>query len=1116
MKRTNLILGIAAASLVAMTSQQASALKYSQTSQLAQGKWVKIGIPDNGIYELSYDQLKDMGFDDPAKVSLWGEGGVMYPLSFVSEEGERLIPDQMEQVPMWHNDNRVYFYAKGPENIAWSPQSINAGGAYVNNCLNIYTKQGIYFLSDSATPITMSEYGQRGAGASTITTAFAYAYHEVDLTQGGSNSGRTFWGEDFLKAPGNKMTFTLPTPGAVKADGGLAANFMASSTASSRVTYTVDGTSVNSTIAMSTSGVFHQDAYTRMFGLQYAGGAEATIQVGWMGSRPSKELFMDYLLLTYQRSMDFAADEKQFFVSANVRPGMELVVPAGAQVWDVTDPYAPVVQVADANGRVQQNVSDMRSFLFFKTGVEQKHPVVLGAIDNQDIRKEAIALNPDFVILTTSQFKEQAEELAEFHRQNEGLHVYVADVYKLYNEFSAGRPDPMAYRNFLRLLYELPGSRLKAVMSYGRQRSDLRFVGGGTPTEAVIVFQGYESRRAANCQALIDAYGMLGDTYPSEDRLTYAHMDIAVGIAPLEDETEAHRYNAKLSNYYFDTTLPYWLERYSYIADDANDGLHVECAEELADTMCVTNPGMRFISDKVYLGEYGSGIATERWLESAYDGVAGGIYFGHANPSMLGLYTPWLVSSDIPRFRNSRLPFMHFACCETSHFEIGARGVIDNLIFGTEYGFIGGQVSVRSAYASENRDYMNIWHYQMLDGYDKTTGQPLTVGEITRLAKNTYDYSEPLKKGSTGKYKFHLMIDPMMRLATPTLKVDLSQAPVTAVAGSTVKIAGEVKTPAGVLMEDFNGPVVVKWHHKGYSQKPRNLASGYTGNKPPKVDYDQDVASVLTYQAVNGRFSMDVECPAMLSVDAGSSLTMTVTTYDASKRLGGTTSLKVAVEAPQSDLPVTDTDAPVIERISIGEGDQSVVAPSFTVSVHATDATGIRVDEKAFDQPLRLVLDGKEYLDGIAGFVTMADGGKELYINYPVSDLSAGTHNMELQLTDYYGNRVSREMVFTVNPGLDLPPLTLEQTACRTTATFFMPEEVSGVDGTPELIILDILGNEISKSTVTGTTCRWNLTDSKGQRVAPGLYKAYVRYKGSATVGAVTRPVTLPVLSRSL
>lgn len=1113
MKRTNLILGMAAASLVAMTSQQASALTYSQSSQLAQGKWVKIGIPDNGIYELSYDQLKVMGFDDPAKVSLWGEGGVMYPLSFVSQEGQRLIPDQMAQVPMWHSGNRVFFYAKGPENISWTLQSIPAGGAYVNNSLNIYSKQGIYFLSDSAIPVSMSEYGQRGSGASALSTAFTYAYHEVDLTQGASNSGRTFWGEDFLREPNNTKTFTLATPGAVKGDGGLAANFLASSNTSSRVYYSVNGNSVYSTISPTTSGLFHQDAYKQMFAMPFEG-AQADVEVKWTGAATAKELYVDYLLLTYQRSLDFETDEKQFFVSANVHPGVELAVPAGAQVWDVTDPYAPVIQLADPNGRVQQNVSGVRSYLFFKPDVEQKHPVALGTVDNQDVRKEAIAVNPDFVILTTSQFMEQAEELAEFHRQNEGLHVYVADVYKLYNEFSAGRPDPMAYRNFLRLLYELPGSRLKAVMCYGRQRSDLRFVGGGTPTEAVIVFQGKEARRAANCQALIDAYGMLGDTY-SEDRLTSAHMDIAVGIAPLEDESEAHRYNQKLSGYYFDTSLPYWIERYSYVADDANDGLHMECAEFLADTMCVTNPTTRFVADKVYLGEYGNGIATDRWLESTHNGVVGGIYFGHANPSMIGLYAPWLVSADIPHFRNARLPFMHFACCETSHFEIGARGVIDNLIFGTEYGFIGGQVSVRSAYASENRDYMNIWHYQMLDGYDKTTGQPLTVGEITRLAKNTYDYSEPLKKGSMGKYKFHLMIDPMMRLATPTLKIDLTQAPTTAVAGNTVRLVGEVKTPAGVLIEDFNGPVVVKWHHKGYTQKPRNLASGYKGNKPATVDYDQEVASVLAYEAVNGRFAMDVACPAMLSADAGSSLTMTVSTYDATKRLGGTTSLKIAVEAPQAGQPVTDTDAPEIQRLSIGEGNQTVVASSFTVSVHATDATGIRVDEKAFDQPLRLVLDGKEYLDGIAGFVTMADGGKELYMNYPVSDLTAGTHSLELLLTDYNGNRVSREIVFTVNPGMELPALTLQQTACRTAATFLLPEEGSAADGTPELIILDMLGNEVYKGAVNGTSCGWNLTDAKGQRVASGLYKAYVRYKGSATIGAVTHPVTLPVLSPS-
>ena len=48
---------------------------YATTSKLASGKWVKISIPENGMYEITYDELVEMGFSDPSKVCVYGSGG---------------------------------------------------------------------------------------------------------------------------------------------------------------------------------------------------------------------------------------------------------------------------------------------------------------------------------------------------------------------------------------------------------------------------------------------------------------------------------------------------------------------------------------------------------------------------------------------------------------------------------------------------------------------------------------------------------------------------------------------------------------------------------------------------------------------------------------------------------------------------------------------------------------------------------------------------------------------------------------------------------------------------------------------------------------------------------
>ena len=57
--------------LALFCASQASAFnpsKYATTSKLATGKWVKITIPDNGVYEVTYNELREMGFNNPAQV----------------------------------------------------------------------------------------------------------------------------------------------------------------------------------------------------------------------------------------------------------------------------------------------------------------------------------------------------------------------------------------------------------------------------------------------------------------------------------------------------------------------------------------------------------------------------------------------------------------------------------------------------------------------------------------------------------------------------------------------------------------------------------------------------------------------------------------------------------------------------------------------------------------------------------------------------------------------------------------------------------------------------------------------------------------------------------------
>ena len=43
---------------------------YASSSRLASGKWVKVAIPESGVYEITYDELREMGFSNPARVKV--------------------------------------------------------------------------------------------------------------------------------------------------------------------------------------------------------------------------------------------------------------------------------------------------------------------------------------------------------------------------------------------------------------------------------------------------------------------------------------------------------------------------------------------------------------------------------------------------------------------------------------------------------------------------------------------------------------------------------------------------------------------------------------------------------------------------------------------------------------------------------------------------------------------------------------------------------------------------------------------------------------------------------------------------------------------------------------
>ena len=66
---------------------------FAQSSRLAQGHWVKVAIDKTGIYQLTRQQLAEMGFNDPASIKVYGYGA-----QTLSDVLTNDLPDDLQEI----------------------------------------------------------------------------------------------------------------------------------------------------------------------------------------------------------------------------------------------------------------------------------------------------------------------------------------------------------------------------------------------------------------------------------------------------------------------------------------------------------------------------------------------------------------------------------------------------------------------------------------------------------------------------------------------------------------------------------------------------------------------------------------------------------------------------------------------------------------------------------------------------------------------------------------------------------------------------------------------------------------------------------------------------------
>lgn len=180
-------------------SQRAVAQRYADHSVLQEGTWVKIRIPQTGIYQLSSELLQKAGFSNSSKVKIYGYGGGMQPEMLTADYLAET--DDLQEVPTCMVGSRRLFHAVGP--VTWDEKH--------QRIRNPYSDYGYYFLTESdGEPQTMSQ--EEFLSAYYPLADDYHTLYEVD-DYAWYTGGRNLYDATVLTNGSNARTYTLKASG---------------------------------------------------------------------------------------------------------------------------------------------------------------------------------------------------------------------------------------------------------------------------------------------------------------------------------------------------------------------------------------------------------------------------------------------------------------------------------------------------------------------------------------------------------------------------------------------------------------------------------------------------------------------------------------------------------------------------------------------------------------------------------------------------------------------------------------------------------------------------------------------------------------------------------------
>jgi hypothetical protein len=1102
---------------------------YAESSKLSSGHWVKVAITASGMYCIPEATLRSWGFANPEQVKIYGYGAKRLP-DLMDDTYLDDLPQAASEIV---SGTGLCFYAEGP--TTWTSQS----EGYYRPVQNPYTTTGYYFLSDTDDErLVPASTGQAGSGNNTpVTSFYDRVFHEVDRVSPGE-AGFLLLGEDFLYTP--SQTFNFQLPDLVESEPvRMETSFVSASvTGRSNLTFFANNTALP-TGTSDSMGVL-SDSYTH--GMEAVSrkefnvsGNNLAITIVFKTTISATLANLNYIAINYPRSLTLpAAKQLAFSLTSDGRSATLAAASAATRIWDITNPQNIQQVNATLSGTTAtwscSYTDAARDYVAWEPSASLPAPTLVGEVSKQNLH--AIA-TPEMVIFTPSEWKSEAERLANFHRNSSvaPLDVLVMTPNEIYNEFSSGSPDAQAFRKVLKMFYDRGkqgDKQLKYALFFSRPTYDPRLLTTRVQALGYPMLPAWFTDKGLNdndSYTTDDVFAFLEDN--SGSSFGRDVLSIAVGRIPATSASVAKAAVDKIQNYCNKSAQGTWRNNFLLTADDQDSGEHMKQAERLYNSLMNSDSANDAFIKKLYTDEFElvSGRYPEartRFYRYLDEGVLWWTYQGHASTTALsaeGLVT----YTDLNALYLRHWPAVYAATCNFLRWDAASLSGAEIMFNNASGGVIAAISANRPVYITDN-GYLAESFGKAVLGRDEN-GQIYSIGQAYQRAKNYYRRSSSTDRIvlNTNKLRYVLLGDPAMHLLMPSNRVQLdtignvpveelgtTDTPATLMARQQTTIKGRITDAAGTLLSNFNGVITGTLYDAEESVTTRG-----NGDEGEPVTFQRQGGRLFigTDSIKNGEFTMKVVMPAEVKDNyTPAAFNLYAYSDNGDEAISVCRNLYVYGIDNNAD---TDDEPPVITSIYINHpsfqnGQEVNSSPMLMATV--SDNLAINLSTAGIGHQMTISLDGgsETYTDVADYFTPFTDGTPGGTICYPFDDLAQGAHTMTLRVWDTAPNSAEASVDFVVAKTITptIYDVYTDRNPVSDEANFYISHDRPDGTLTVTIEVFNLLGRCLWSTTETGRSdmftsspITWDLMDSGGHRVPRGiyLYRATVSDSDSGT-----------------